>query len=173
MTSPDRQEIQAKLLVPVRQRGREFVGSVDATAVNDHDDFFPRRAKERHHLMDILAKSLGIKLGDDFIEDFRGAILDGAQDTEQDTTGDATPTPIVPPRLTFERLFVFDLACTEGAGGEAKTLACMAPPARPRERKTPDNRFIFIEQNNLAPLGAVFEGRQFAGRPRQCSRGGS
>jgi hypothetical protein len=29
---------------------------VDATTVDHHDDFFPRVAKERHHLMDIVAK---------------------------------------------------------------------------------------------------------------------
>jgi hypothetical protein len=53
MARPNRQEIQAKLLVPVRQRGRELVGAVDATAVNNHDDLLPSVAKERHHLMDI------------------------------------------------------------------------------------------------------------------------
>ena len=146
---------------------------VDATAVNDHHDLFPGMAKERHHLMDILAKPLGIKLGDDFIEDFRGAILDGADNAEQHPTGHTAPTPIVPPRLTFERLFAFDLAGTEGADGEAKTLGGAAPPARPRERKTPDNGFIFIQQNNLAPLGAVLQSGQFARRPRQGSRVGS
>src|SRR5215218_3190250 len=41
-------------------------------------------------------------LGDDFIEDFRGAILDGADNAEQHPTGHTAPTPIVPPRLTFE-----------------------------------------------------------------------
>src|SRR5215510_7643391 len=65
------------------------------------------------------------------------------------------------------------LACTEGTDGEAKTLGGAAPPARPRERKTPDNGFIFIQQNNLAPLGAVLQSGQFARRPRQVSRGRS
>jgi len=134
---------------------------VDATAVNDHHDLFPGMAKERHHLMDILAKPLGIKLGDDLIEDFRGAILDGADNAEQHPTGHTTPTPIAPPRLTFEVLFAFDLACTEGADGQAKTLGGAAPPARPRERKTPDDGFIFIQQNHLAPLSAVLQSSQF------------
>lgn len=162
MTSPDRQEIQAQLLVPVRQRGRELVGTVDATAVNDHDNLLPGVAKERHPLMAIVTKSLGIKLRDALVEDFRGALVDSAQDTEHDPTGHAPPTPRVPPRLPFARLFVFDLAGAEGAGGEAKPLGCMAPPARPRECKTPDARFIFLEQNHRAPLGAVFEGSQRA-----------
>src|SRR5262249_45042871 len=104
VTAPGWQDIQAKLLVPVRQRGRQLVCPVDATAVNDHHDLFPGMAKERHHLMDILAKPLGIKLGDDLIEDFRGAILDGADNAEPHPTGHATPTPIAPPRLTFEVL---------------------------------------------------------------------
>src|SRR5262245_50915564 len=130
-------------------------------------------AKERHHLMDILAKPLGIKLGDDFIEDFRGAILDGADNAEQHPPGHTAPTPIVPPRLTFARLFTFDLAGTEGADRAAKTLGGAAPPACPRERKTPDNGFIFLQQNNLAPLGAVRQSGQCARSPRQGSRVGS
>jgi hypothetical protein len=43
--------------------------SVDATAIDDHDHLFAEAAKEGHHLMDILTKSLRIKLGDDLIED--------------------------------------------------------------------------------------------------------
>jgi hypothetical protein len=35
-----------------------------------------------HHLMEILAQFLGIKMGDDFIEDFGGAILHSAEDQE-------------------------------------------------------------------------------------------
>ena len=61
------QEMQPKLLVPVGQRRREFVRSVDATAVDHHDDLFPGVTKEGHYLMDILAQPLGIKMGDDLI----------------------------------------------------------------------------------------------------------
>jgi hypothetical protein len=60
VSAPGWEYIQAKLLVPVRQRGRKLVGPVDATAVNDHHHLFPSMAKERHHLVDILAKPLGI-----------------------------------------------------------------------------------------------------------------
>ena len=63
-------KVQTKLLLPVDERRREFVRPVDATAVDDHDHRFAGVAKERHDLMDILAKPLGIKMGDDFLEDF-------------------------------------------------------------------------------------------------------
>ena len=173
VSAPGWEYIQAKLLVPVRQRGRELVCPVDATAVNDHHDLFPGMAKERHHLLDRVAQPLGITLGDDCREDFRGAILDGADNAEQSPTGHTAPTPVGPPRLTFEHLCAFNVAGTEGADGEAKTLGGAAPPARSRERKTPDNGFIFIQQNNLAPLGTVLQSGQFARRPRQVSRVGS
>src|SRR5262245_66260952 len=87
VSAPGWEYIQAKLLVPVRQRGRELVCPVDATAVNDHQDLFPGMAKERHHLMDIFAKPLRLNAGDDFIEDFRGVILDGADNAEAHPTG--------------------------------------------------------------------------------------
>jgi hypothetical protein len=34
----------------------------------------------------------------------------------------------------------------------------LAPPARPGQGKTPENRFIFIEQNDLAPACLILEG---------------
>src|SRR5690349_2863268 len=58
------QKMQTKLLVPVRQRRGELVRPMDPTAIDCHDDLFPRAAKDGHHLMDILAKPFGIKLGD-------------------------------------------------------------------------------------------------------------
>ena len=86
-----RQEMQPKLLVPVCQRRRELFRPVDATAVGDHDHLFAGVAKEGHHLMDILAQPLRIKMGDDFVENFGGAILDGTNDTEQHTARDTAP----------------------------------------------------------------------------------
>jgi hypothetical protein len=68
--------------VPVSQRRRELVHPVDATAVGHHDHLFARVAKESHHLMDILAQPLRIKMGNDLGEDLRGAILDRAKDPE-------------------------------------------------------------------------------------------
>ena len=92
------QKMQPKLLVPVLKSRRELMRPMDTTAIDDHDDLFARAATERHHLRDILAKPLGIKMGDDVIEDFRGAILDGTHHAEQHATrshgsrSDSVPT---------------------------------------------------------------------------------
>ena len=43
---------------------------MDPTAIDNHHDLFAGFAEGRHHLMEILAQLLGIKMGDDFIEDF-------------------------------------------------------------------------------------------------------
>src|SRR5215510_10990741 len=58
-----RQEMQPKLLVPVGERRRELMRPVYATAVGHHDHLFARVAKEGHHLMDVLAKPLRLKMG--------------------------------------------------------------------------------------------------------------
>ncbi len=68
MSAPRRQEMQLKLLVPVGQRRRELMGSVDATAIDDHDHLFTDAAEEGHQLMNILMKPLRIKLENDLIE---------------------------------------------------------------------------------------------------------
>jgi hypothetical protein len=61
--------MQPKLLVPACQCRRELVRPVDATAIGHHDDLFLGVAKDGHHLMDVLAEPLRIKLGDDLIDD--------------------------------------------------------------------------------------------------------
>ena len=138
------EQIQPKLFVPVSQRRCELFRPVDATAVGDHDDLFPGVAKEGHHLMDILAQPLRIKMGYDLVEDFRGPILDGTNDAEQHPAGDADPGAILHPRLTFEAFFAFDLALAQGTYREARALGC-APPAGAGQGKTPHDGFIFIE----------------------------
>ena len=163
--------MQPKLLVPVGQRRRKLFRPVDATAVDDHDDLLPRVAKEGHHLMDILAQPLRIKMGHDLIEDFRGAILDGAQDAEQHPTGHAAPTPIAHPRLAFAGLFAFDLALAQRACRQTRALSS-APPARPGEGKTPQDGLIFIEQNDLATTGSILQGGEFQRGIGEVSRGG-
>ena len=45
----------------------ELVRPMDAAAIDDHHDLFPSFAESCHHLMEILAQFLGIKMGDDFI----------------------------------------------------------------------------------------------------------
>src|SRR5438128_2129136 len=100
----------------------ELVRPMDAAAIDDHHDLFPSFAEGRHDLMDILAQLLGIKVRDDFIEDFGGAILGRPNDTEQHPAGDTAPGAIASPRLAFEGFVAFDLTLTQGAGGEASAL---------------------------------------------------
>jgi len=110
VAATSRQERPLQLLVPVCQRRRELVRPMNATAVGHHHDLFPSMAQEGHHLMDVLTQSLRIKMGHDLIADSGGAILDGANHTEQHTTGHPAPTPIADPRLAFEVLFAFEVA---------------------------------------------------------------
>jgi hypothetical protein len=111
-------------------------------------------------------------MGDNLIEDFGGAILDRADDTEQHTTGDTAPGAIADPRVAFERLVTFDLTLAQRAGGQASTLG-FPPPACPGEGEPSEDGFIFIEQNDLTPASPIFEGREFERRPRQLSGLGS
>jgi hypothetical protein len=155
-----RQEMQAQLAVVVLEGRVELVRSMNSAAIHDHDDLFLGVPEGRHHLMEILAQFLGIKMRHDFIEDFRGPVLDGADDAEQHAAGDAAPRAILQPRLAFETFFTLDLALTQGACAEACTRR-FTPPARAGQSKTPQDSFVFIEQNDLAPASAVLQGRQF------------
>jgi hypothetical protein len=47
------------------------------------------------------------------------------------------------------------------------------PPACPGEGETPENGFIFIQQNDLATPRAIFQRCQVEGRPRQLSGSGT
>ena len=151
--------MEAKLLVVVGERGVELVRPVDPAAIDDHHDLFAGFAEGRHHLMQILTQLLGIKVRHDFIEDFGGAILDRANDAEQHAAGDAAPGPILQPRLAFEGFLAFDVALAQGAGGEAIALGS-APPARPGQGKAPEDRFVLIEQNDLATAGSILQGSE-------------
>ena len=72
--------MEAKLALIVGEGRVKLMRSMDPTPIDDHHDLFAGFAEDRHHLMDILAQFLGIKMGDDFIEHFGGAILDSADD---------------------------------------------------------------------------------------------
>ena len=122
-------------------------------------------------MMEILAQFLGIKVGHDLIEDFRGPILDRADDAQQDATGDATPRAIADPRLAFERLLALDLTLAQRAEREARALGG-APPARAKQGKAPQDGFVCIEQNDLAPARLVLEGGKFECAVSEISRGG-
>jgi hypothetical protein len=149
--------MEAKLAMVVLECRIELVRPMDTAAIDDHHDLFAGFAEGRHHLMDILAQLLGIKVRHDFIEDFGGTILDRPNDTEQHPAGDTAPGAILQPRLAFEGFVAFDLTLTQGAGGEARTL-CFAPPARAGQGKAPQDRFVFIEQNDLATTSPVLQG---------------
>ena len=150
----------------------ELVRSMDPTTIDDHHHLFLGFAEGRHDLMEIVAQFLGVKMRDNFVEDFGGAILDRANDTEQHPAGDPTPGAIADPRLAFEALVAFDLTGAQWPGGQASALG-FAPPARPGEGKTPEDGFIFIEQNDLTLTSLVLQGGEFERRPRQLSGGGS
>jgi hypothetical protein len=122
--------MEAKLVVVVLQGRVELVRSMNPAAIDDHHDLFASFAEGGHHLMEILAELLGIKMRHDFITDFRRAILDGADDTEQHAAGDPAPRAVLHPRLSFATFFLFDLALVQRAGGQAIPLGA-APPAQP------------------------------------------
>src|SRR2546425_12851617 len=132
--------MEATLPVPVCQSRRELMGPLDPAPIDDHADLFPNFAEGRHHVMAILAEVLGIKMGHDFREDFGGAVLHGADNREQHATGDAAPGARAEPRVAFEALVACDLTLAQRARGEATALG-FAPPACPREGKTPEAGF--------------------------------
>src|SRR5262249_3984836 len=140
--------MEAHLAIIVVEGCLELVGPMDPAAIDDHHDVFAGFAEDRHHLMEILAEFLRIKVRHDFIEDFRGPILDGTDDAEEHPSGDATPGAIASPRLAFERFVAVDLALTQGACRETITLGA-APPAQPGKGKAPEDGFVFIEQDDL------------------------
>jgi hypothetical protein len=78
-----------------------------------------------------------------FIEDFGGAILDGAHAAEQHATGDTAPGVIACPRLAFEGFSLVDLAWAQRTCAQAIALGTV-PPALPGERKAPEDRFVFV-----------------------------
>src|SRR5262245_19573951 len=59
----------------------------------------------------------------------------------------------------FEGFIAFDLTRAQGTGGQTRALGC-APPAGAGQGKAPEDRFVFIEQNDLAPTCPVLEGRK-------------
>ena len=72
--------METKLGLIVGEGRIEPVRPMDAAPVHDHHDLLLRMAEDRHHLMNILAQILGIKVRHDFIEDFRGAIVGYVRD---------------------------------------------------------------------------------------------
>ena len=76
------QKMEAKLIMIVVEGRVELVRPVDPAPIDDHHHLFLGFLEGRHHLVDILAQLLRIKVRDDFIEDFGSPVLDGANHTE-------------------------------------------------------------------------------------------
>ena len=152
-----REELEAKLAVVVVEGRVELVRPMDPAPIDHHHDLFLGFPEGGHHLMEILAQLLGIKMRHNLIEHFGGPVLNRANDAEQHATGDTAPRTILQPRLAFETLVALALALAQRPWGEACALGC-APPACPREGKTPEDSLIFIEQDDLATACLVCEG---------------
>ena len=163
--------MEAQLAVVVVECRVELVGPMDAAAIHDHHDVFAGFTKGGHDLMEIVAELLGVKVGHDFVEDFGGPILDRAQHAEQHAAGDTTPGAMASPRLAFEGLLAVDLTLAQRPCREARALGG-APPARAEQGKTPQDGFVFIEQNDLATARLVLEGGQFERAVGEISWGG-
>jgi hypothetical protein len=139
----------------------EPVRPMDAAPVHDHHNLLLRMAEDRHHLMNILAQLLGIKVRHDFIEDLRGAILHGANNVQQDAAADPAPGAMLRPDLPLERFLPFDEAGAQRAGGQAIALRAARPPAM-EEGKTPHDRLICVEQDDLATPRLILQRSQVA-----------
>jgi hypothetical protein len=65
----------------------------------------------------------------------------------------------------------FDVTLAQRARVDASALRC-APPARAWESKAPEDRFVFIEQNDLAPASPVLQGGKGERAIGEIGRGG-
>jgi hypothetical protein len=133
---------------------------MDPATIHDHHDLCAGFAEGGHDWMKILASLLGIKVRHDFIEDFRGAIVNRPDDAEQHPAGDPAPRAMLPPGLAFEGLVAFELTWAQRACREASALGG-APPARSEQGKAPQDGFVCIEQNDLTTASLVLEGGKF------------
>ena len=163
--------MEAKRSVVVIECRVQLVRPMDTAAIDDHHDVFAGFAEGCHHLMDVLAQFLGVKMGHNFIEDFGSPVLDGPNDAESYPAGETAPRAIRQPRLAFEAFFPFDLALAQWPGREARALG-FAPPAGAGQSEAPQDCFIFIEQNDLAPTRAVLQGSEVDRVRGEVGRGG-
>src|SRR5439155_23301860 len=102
----------------------EYVRPMDPTPIDHHHDLFLSFPEGCHHLVKILAQLLRIKVRDDFLEDFGGAILHRANDTEQHATGDPAPEARAKRRLACEGFVTSELTMARSTWGETRMLAC-------------------------------------------------
>ena len=160
MTAVSRQEVQAQPPSPACKGWGHFVGPMNATTIDDHNDFFAGWAEGGHDLVQILAEFQRVKMGHHFVKDFGGAILDSSHQGEEDAVRDPTPGAMLLPGVAFACFGAVQLAA--GQRTEWETVPCrLVPPACARQRKPPEHGFVCIEEDNLAALGAILEGREF------------
>jgi hypothetical protein len=134
-----------------------LVGPLEPTAIDDPDDVCAGLAAGRHDVMEIVASFLSLKVGHDWREDVRGALLDGADDAAPHTAGDATPRAGLPPRLPFATLWLCDLALAQRACGQTLPLGA-APPAQPGPGQAPHDRCLCIAHDALPATCAGLQG---------------
>ena len=152
--------MEAERVVVVLEGRVELVRPMDPAPIDDHHDLFPGLPEGGQDLVNILAQLLRIKMRDDLVEDFRSAILDGADDAEQHAAGDAAPRAILQPCLAFEAFFAFDLALAQGTCQETRAVG-FPPPAGTGEGKAPQDGLIFVEQNDLTSARPVLQRGEF------------
>ncbi len=157
MATVGRQAVQTQPPRPARQGRSHFVGTMDATAIDEEDDCLTRRAEGRHALMPIVPPCVGIKRGHDFIADLGGSVLHGAHQGAQDPILEAVPGVIRPPGLPLTRCGLVHLALGQGTEGQPIARRLM-PPAGPGQGKAPQDGLVFLQEDDLATLGAVCEG---------------
>ena len=160
--------MEAKLVAVVFEGRVELVRPMEPAPIDDHHHLFTSGAEGGHHLMEILAQLLGIKMRHDLIEHFGGPILDGTKHAQQHAAGDAAPGAILPPRLAFAGFLAFDLALAQWPYWEASALGGV-PPARAGQGKAPQDGFVGIEQNDLPTARLVLEGGKFQSPIREVS----
>ena len=111
--------MEAQRAVVVLKRRVKLVGPMDPAAIDDHHDLCARCAEGRHHLRPILTELWGIQVRHDCVEHFGGAILDCANDAEQDPAGAPAPGALRQPGLACADLRAFDWALAQRACAEA------------------------------------------------------
>jgi len=149
-----RQALHATLIMSMVAGRVELRRPGDPTAIDDPHHLLVGFPKGRHDWVPILTSRLGSKVGHDLREAFRGALVDGADDTPHHTPREATPRARRPPRLAVQGLLTFALTLPQGAGGEARAWGC-APPAHAGQGKAPEHRCVFIEPHDLTPACSI------------------
>src|SRR5215510_7956142 len=114
--------MEAKFAMVMLEGGIQLMGPMNPAAIDHHHDLFLGFPEGGHDLMNILAELLRIKVRHDFVEDFGGPILHGANHAEHHTAGDTAPGAIAVPCLPFEGFVAFDLTLAQGPYREAGAL---------------------------------------------------